>query len=72
MENNQTKHDVVNGARRRAFALLLLSDLLFQRAPKGAWKASANKDGGQLAEHALTPGHPLRGFPGAAASSSHG
>lgn len=71
IENNQTKHDVMNIAQRRAFTLFLLSDPLFQRAPKGAWKAFANKDGGQLAERTTALWHPLRGFPGAAASSSH-
>lgn len=47
IENIQTKHDVMNTAQRRALMLFLLSDLLFQRAPKGAWKAFANKEGGQ-------------------------
>jgi len=71
IENNQTKHDVVNTVQRRAFTLFLLSNLLFQKAPKGAWKAFANDDGGQLAEHTAALGHPPSGFPGAAASSSH-
>lgn len=71
MENNQTKHDVMNIVQRRAFTLFLLSNLLFQRAPKGAWKASANKDDRQLAEHTAALGHPLSGFPCAAALSSH-
>lgn len=61
----KTKHDVMNVRQRRAFTLFLLSDLLFQRAPKAAWKAFANEDGGQLAEYAAA-----LGFPGAAASSS--
>lgn len=70
-ENNQLKHNVMNIAQRRAFTLFLLSDLLFHRAPKDAWKAFANKDGGQLAEHTAAMGHPARGFPDAAAPSSH-
>lgn len=63
----KTKHDVMNVAERRAFTLFLLSDLLFPSTQK----AFANEDGGQLAEHAAALGHPPRGFPGAAASSSH-
>lgn len=51
--------------------LLLLSNLLFQRAPKGAWKALANEDGWQLAEHAAALGRPLRSFPGVALLFSH-
>lgn len=71
IENIQTKQEVVNTARRRAFMLFLLGDLLFQRAPKGPWEAFANKDGGQLAEHTAALRHPPRGLSGAAASSSH-
>lgn len=71
MENNQTELDVMNIVQRRIFTLLLLSNLLFQRAPKGAWKAFANKDGWQLAEHAAAQGHPLRSLPGVALLSSH-
>lgn len=72
IENNQTRHNAMNAVQRRTFVLLLLSELFFQRAPNGAWKPFANKDGEQLAELAPTSGHPPRGFPGAAAFSSHG
>lgn len=71
IENNQTRHYGMNIAQRRAVMLCLLSDLLFQRALEGAWKAFVNKDGRQLAEHAAALWHPPRGFPGAAALSSH-
>lgn len=54
--------------RERHFVLVLLSKLLFQRAPNGAGKASANEDGEQLAEHTPTSGHPSGALPGAAAS----
>lgn len=71
-ENNQTRHDATKAVQRRTFVLLLLSKLLFQRAPNNAPKPFANEGGEQLAELAPTLGHPPRGIPGAAASSSHG
>lgn len=54
--------------REGHFVLVLLSKLLFQRLPNGIWKASANEDGEQLAEHTPTSEHPSGALPGAAAS----